>query len=98
MLDRSGFVSYLECLPLPVQGSNHGYPLVQLLLMFMRGVWCGIERYVYLDITRLDNNLQRLYGWERMPGHKAFERYFRNSTFQQIMLFSGVFTVGSSII
>jgi hypothetical protein len=30
-----------------------------------------------MDITRLDTSLQRLYGWKRMPEHKAFERYFR---------------------
>jgi hypothetical protein len=30
-----------------------------------------------MDITRLDTSLQRLYGWQRMPEHKAFERYFR---------------------
>ncbi|MDR1120244.1 MAG: hypothetical protein LBM08_04935 [Dysgonamonadaceae bacterium] len=30
-----------------------------------------------MDITRLDTSLQRLYGWGRMPEHKAFERYFR---------------------
>ena len=40
-------------------------------------VWCGADRYAHLDITRLDHSLQRLYGWERMPEHKAFERYFR---------------------
>jgi hypothetical protein len=77
MLDQSGFVRYLEQLPLPIQGSNRGYPPVQLFLMFMSGLWCGIERYAHLDITRLDTGLQRLYGWERMPEHKAFERYFR---------------------
>jgi hypothetical protein len=77
MLDRSGFVQFLGQLPLPVQGSNRGYPPEQLFLMFMSGLWCGIERYSHLDITRLDSSLQKLYGWDKMPEHKAFERYFR---------------------
>jgi hypothetical protein len=77
MIDQSGFLSCLESLPLPEQGSNRGYPPVQLFLQFMSAVWCGAERYAHLDITRLDSSLQRLYGWERMPEHKAFERYFR---------------------
>jgi hypothetical protein len=77
LLDRSGFISYLETLPLPGQGSNRGYPPVQLFLMFMSGLWCGIERYAHLDITRLDYSLQRLYGWKQMPEHKSFERYFQ---------------------
>jgi hypothetical protein len=77
MIDRSGFASYLERLPLPLQGSNRGYPPVQLFLQFMSCVWCGADRYAHLDITRLDHSLQRLYGWKNMPDHKAFERYFR---------------------
>lgn len=77
VLDRSGFISYLHGLPLPVQGSNRGYPPAQLFLAFMSGLWCGVERYAHLDITRLDDNLRRLYGWKRMAEHKAFERYFR---------------------
>jgi len=77
MIDQSGFLSYLGSLPLPEQGSNRGYPPLQLFFQFMSAVWCGAERYAHLDITRLDHSLQRLYGWKRMPEHKAFERYFR---------------------
>ena len=77
MMDQSGFVTYLESLPLPEQGSNRGYPPVQLFLQFMSTLWCGADRYSHLDIMRLDRSLQRLYEWERMPEHKAFERYFR---------------------
>jgi hypothetical protein len=54
-----------------------------LILSFMSGIWCGIERYSHLDITRLDENLRRLYGWKRMPEHKAFERYFRKFDIQK---------------
>jgi hypothetical protein len=77
LIDQSGFGSYLESLPLPEQGSNRGYSPVQLFLQFMSGVWCGADRYAHLDITRLDRSLQQLYGWRKMPEHKAFERYFR---------------------
>lgn len=77
MLDQSGFINYLGQLPLPEQGSNRGYPPIQLFLSFMSALWCGAERYAHLDITRLDTSLQRLYGWEAMPEHKAYERYFQ---------------------
>jgi hypothetical protein len=76
MIDKSGFSSYLESLSLPEQGSNRGYPPLQLFLQFMSSIWCGAERYTHLDITRLDSSLQRLYGWKNMPEHRAFERYF----------------------
>jgi hypothetical protein len=77
MIDQSGFATCLSSLPLPVQGSHRGYPPEQLFLLFMSAIWCGAERFAHLDITRPDVNLQRLYGWKRMPEHKAFERYFR---------------------
>jgi hypothetical protein len=92
MLDRSGFVNYLCNLPLPVQNSNRGYDPVQLFLLFMSGVWCGVERYSQLDITRLDVNLQRLYGWDKMPEHKAFERYFRKFNIEKnYQVFGGLY-------
>jgi hypothetical protein len=92
MIDKSGFVSYLESLPLPEQGSHRGYSPIQLFLQFMSGVWCGAERYTHLDIMRLDNSLQRLYGWKRMPEHKAFERYFRKFDVQSIQqVFGGLY-------
>ncbi|MDR2406845.1 MAG: IS1380 family transposase, partial [Bacteroidales bacterium] len=56
MLDKSGFIRYLETLPLPAQGSNRGYPPVQLFLQFMSAVWCGADRYTQLDISRLDHS------------------------------------------
>ena len=77
MLDASGFVGMLGRVGLPAQGSNRGYDPVQIVLGFMCAVWCGAERYAHLDVTRFDGCLQRMFGWERMPEHKAYERYFR---------------------
>jgi hypothetical protein len=77
MIGQSGFATYLGNLPFPLQSSNCGYPPVQLFLLFMSGIWCGVERFSHSDITRLDMSLQRMYGRDRMPEHKAFERYFR---------------------
>jgi hypothetical protein len=42
----------------------------------MVSLWCGANRYVQLDVARFDYSLQRLFGWDRMPEHKAFQRYF----------------------
>jgi hypothetical protein len=74
------------------QDSNRGYSPVQLFLMFVSGLWCGIERYAHLDITRLDTSLQRLYGWEKMPEHKAYERYFRKfGIWENHQVFGGLY-------
>lgn len=76
MLSKSGFVQELERLPLPMQGSNRGYPPIQLFVQFMAGVWCGANRFSHLDVSRFDRNIQKIFGWYRMPEHKAFQRYF----------------------
>jgi hypothetical protein len=42
----------------------------------MVSLWCGASRYAQLDVSRFDYSLQRLFVWDRMPEHKAFQRYF----------------------
>ena len=37
-------------------------------------VWC--KSVSQLDITRMDRSIQRMFGWDKMPEHKAFQRYF----------------------
>ena len=76
MMTKSGFIDKLEHLPLPVQKSNRGYSPIQLFVQFMAGVWCGANRFSQLDITRMDRSIQRMFGWDKMPEHKAFQRYF----------------------
>lgn len=66
----------LETLPLQVQGSNRGHNPVQLIIQFIASLWCGANRYSHLDISRFDTTLQKLFGWKRIPEHKAFQRYF----------------------
>lgn len=77
MIDKTGFEKMLESLPLPSQGSNRGHPPVQLIMQFIASLWCGANRYSHLDISRFDTTLQKLFGWKRMPEHKAFQRYFQ---------------------
>lgn len=76
MINRSGFLQVLERLPLPIQGSNRGYPPIQIFIQFMASVWCGASRYAHLDVTRFDTSIQRMFAWKGMPEHKAFQRYF----------------------
>lgn len=76
MIDTTGFIQVLEGLPLPIQGSNRGYPPVQLFIQFMASVWCGANRYAHLDVTRFDRSIQRMFDWAKMPEHKAFQHYF----------------------
>lgn len=76
MIASTGFEQVLGRLPLPPQGSNRGYPPIQLFVQFMASVWCGASRYVHLDVTRFDTSIQRMFSWQGMPEHKAFQRYF----------------------
>ena len=77
MLDKMRFEQELEQMSLPGQGSKRGYPPGQLIVQFMASVWCGANRYAHLDVTRFDPTIQKMFGWKRMPEHKAFQRYFQ---------------------
>jgi hypothetical protein len=76
MIVSTGFEQILGDLPLPIQGSNRGFPPIPLFIQFMASVWCRASRYAHLDVTRFDKSTQRMFGWQYMPEHKAFQRYF----------------------
>ena len=80
MIDRLGIAGVLSGLPLPMQQSNRGYSPLQLIISFWLGVWCGANKYEHLEVTRQDAVLSRLFNWQRMPGHKAYQRYFKKFT------------------
>ena len=61
---------------LPQPGSNRGYQPVQIIEQFMVSIWCGANRFAHAEITRLDATLTRLFGWNKVAGHKAIMRFF----------------------
>ena len=77
LLDRTGILSQLVRSDLPEQESNRGYDPVQLITCFMVSVWCGANRFEHLEVSRFDEVLRQIFGYERMAGHKAYQRYFR---------------------
>ena len=43
----------------------------------MVSVWCGANRFEHLEVSRFDDVLRRIFGFEKMAGHKAYQRYFQ---------------------
>lgn len=76
MLKKLSFDDVLSSLLLPKQGSNRGYPPEQLILHYLVGIWCGASCFQHLEVTRHDEVIRQLFGWGRMAGSKAFQRYF----------------------
>ena len=76
MLKKMDFQSAVQGAGLPVQGSNRGYAPGQLIEQFLTSVWCGANRFEHLEVTRHDEAIRGIFGYERMAGHKAFVRYF----------------------
>ena len=76
LIEKCGVLEILKGLDMPTQGSNRGYSPLQLIQAFWISVWCGANRFMHLDVLRMDATLQKLFGWKRMAGHKAFQRYF----------------------
>jgi hypothetical protein len=76
MLKKIDFNEVLSAAPIPEQGSNRGYRPEQLILNFMVGIWCGANCFEHLEVTRQDKVIRDIFDWNRMPGHRAFQRYF----------------------
>lgn len=65
---------------MPQQGSNRGYKPYTIIESFMTSVWCGANRFIHTEISRQDNVLSDIFGWERAPGQDAYKRYFNKFT------------------
>lgn len=80
LLDQTGIFTQLNGSDLPKQGSNRGYDPVQLITSFMVSIWCGANRFEHLEVSRFDDVLRRIFGFKKMAGHKAYQRYFQKFT------------------
>lgn len=80
LLDQTGILTKLIACDLPGQGSNRGYDPIQLITSFMVGIWCGANRFEHLEVSRFDDVLRRIFGFKKMAGHKAYQRYFQKFT------------------
>jgi Transposase DDE domain group 1 len=80
LLDQTGILSKLIACDLPRQGSNRGYDPIQLITSFMVSIWCGANRFEHLEVSRFDDVLRRIFGFKKMAGHKAYQRYFQKFT------------------
>ena len=85
MLVKMRFEEFLHSICLPSQRSNRGYNPVQLFLNFLVGIWCGANNMEHLEVTRQDDVIRQIFGWNKMPGHRSFQRFFKK--FNQFQLF-----------
>lgn len=76
LMKKMSIEEVLHHLDMPKQGSNRGYSPEQLILHFWIGIWCGASCFEHLEVTRQDEVIKQLFGWDRMAGSKAFQRYF----------------------
>lgn len=84
MLDKIEFSEVVyNCPRLPVPGSNRGYDPKVILESFIASIWCGANRFMHTELTRLDPALARIFGWKQMPAQDAYKRYF--SKFDQVV-------------
>ncbi len=77
MLEKMDFHDVLGRCGLPGQGSNRGYAPQQLMTNFLLSVWSGANCFEHLEVTRHDKAISDIFDWHRMPGHRAFKRYFQ---------------------
>lgn len=76
MLDKMDFDGIIKELSLPEPGSNRGYSSSQLVKQFITSIWCGANKFEHTEVTRQDEVVRQFWGFERMAGHKSFQRFF----------------------
>ena len=76
-MDDMGVFQAIQSWQLPMPRSNRGYTSARLLEQMMVSIWCGANRFVHPDITRLDTTLARLFGWSRVAEYKSIMRLFQ---------------------
>jgi hypothetical protein len=77
MLDKIEFSkSVSNCSDLPIPGSNRGYSPQALLESFLVSIWCGANRFLHTEITRHDDALKTIFGWDKVPAQDAYKRFF----------------------
>ena len=77
LMDDMGVFQAIQSWQLPMPRSNRGYTSARLLEQMMVSIWCGANRFVHPDITRLDTTLARLFGWSRVAEYKSIMRLFQ---------------------
>jgi hypothetical protein len=81
MLRQMDFEQVIRSLDsLPQQGSNRGYNPYTVIESFMTSVWCGANRFIHTEVTRHDQSLGKIFGWERIPAQDVYKRYFSKFT------------------
>jgi hypothetical protein len=77
MLDKMQFSAVVRsCEHLPVSGSNRGYAPEVILESFITSIWCGANRFMHTELTRIDPALVRIFGWKNAPAQDVYKRYF----------------------
>ena len=66
MMDHWDMDGVLSSLGLPAPGSNRGYKPEGIIKSFFVSVWCGANRFMHTEVTRQDEVIRRIYGWERI--------------------------------
>lgn len=77
MLDKTGFKKIVSsCSDLPQPGSNRGYLPSTIIESFLVSIWCGANRFIHTEITRQDEVLKKIFGWEKVPAQDVYKRFF----------------------
>jgi hypothetical protein len=80
MMDRCDIDGVISSLGLPMPGSNRGYKAEEIIKSFWVSVWCGANRFLHTEVTRQDEVIRQIFGWDRICGQDTYKRFFGRFT------------------
>lgn len=80
IIEKTGILSKLEELPLPVNKSNNSISALDIIESFWVSIWIGCFRFSHTAVVRMDEVLRQIFGWKRVPSGTTYGRFFKKFT------------------
>lgn len=80
LIEKTGILSKLGQLRLPVSTSNNSIPSSDIIESFWVSIWIGCYRFSHTAVVRMDEVLRQIFNWKRVPSGTTYGRFFKKFT------------------
>lgn len=80
LIDKTGISKKIASLPLPQNTSNNSIDPLNIIESFWVSIWIGCFRFSHTAVVKLDEVLQQIFEWKRVPSGTTYGRFFKKFT------------------
>jgi Transposase DDE domain group 1 len=75
--DKLGLREVFNRLAIPISTSNNSYDSSTIIESFLLSVWLGCYKFKHTQVMRLDDTLQQIFEWKKIPSDTTYKRFFQ---------------------